>query len=65
MPSHLMGVAEIAELLNVTRQRVHQLRALDGFPEPTASLAIGDVWLRSDIEAWAQTRPARAKKSQP
>ncbi|WP_223162774.1 helix-turn-helix transcriptional regulator [Nocardioides antri] len=54
MSHHLMGVAEIAELLGVTRQRVHQLRQLDGFPEPTSELAIGLVWESADIERWAR-----------
>lgn len=54
MPEHLMGVTEIAQLLGVTRQRVHQLRQLDDFPEPTATLAAGAIWLRADIEAWAR-----------
>ncbi|GAB7004442.1 hypothetical protein JCM18899A_19150 [Nocardioides sp. AN3] len=54
MSHHLMGTAEIADLLGVTRQRVHQLTRLDGFPEPTARLAGGDVWESADIERWAR-----------
>ncbi|HXH80599.1 DNA-binding protein [Nocardioides sp.] len=53
MPEHLMGVSEIAELLGLTRQRVHQIRQLEGFPEPTATIAMGPVWLRVDVETWA------------
>lgn len=54
MPDHLMGVTEIADLLNVTRQRVHQLRSLEEFPEPTANIAAGAIWEREVIEAWAR-----------
>lgn len=51
----LMGVHEIAEMLGVTRQRVDQLsRTDDDFPEPADTLHSGRVWLRADIEAWAQ-----------
>lgn len=53
MSEDLMGVTEIAELLGVTRQRVHQLRQLADFPKPTVTLAAGAIWLREDIERWA------------
>lgn len=49
----LVGVAEIAEMLGVSRQRVHQIARDDGaFPGPVAKLSAGNVWLRSDIERW-------------
>ncbi|WP_028657255.1 helix-turn-helix transcriptional regulator [Nocardioides sp. J54] len=54
MPEHLMGIAEIAELLGVTRARVHQLRQQGALPAPYDSLAMGPVWLRADIETWAR-----------
>lgn len=54
MPEHLMGIAEIAELLGVSRTRVHQLRAADALPAPYDALAMGPVWLREDIERWAR-----------
>jgi hypothetical protein len=38
----LVGVAEVAELLGVSRQRVHQLiREQAGFPDPVAHLRAG------------------------
>lgn len=49
---HLLGVAEIAELLGVSRQRVHQLAARDDFPRPTAELSAGKVWDAAAIERW-------------
>ncbi|MBS2939597.1 DNA-binding protein [Nocardioides sp. J2M5] len=54
MPEHLMGATEIAALLDVTRQRVQQLAKTDGFPRPYDVLAMGQIWLRSDIETWAR-----------
>ena len=51
---HLMGVAEIARLLGVSRQRVTQLAKSPGFPEPTVVLAAGPVWESADVESWAR-----------
>ena len=49
----LVSRVEIAQMLGVTRQRVHQLLKRKDFPEPVAELGIGDVWLRADILDWA------------
>lgn len=49
----LVGVAEIADLLGVSRQRVHQLAAREDFPEPLAVLVMGSVWERQAIDTWA------------
>lgn len=49
-----MSTPEIAELLGITRQRVDQLSRTEAFPAPVAELAIGRVWRRMDIEAWAR-----------
>jgi predicted DNA-binding transcriptional regulator AlpA len=51
---HLMGSAEIAKLLGVSRQRVQQLIASDDFPGPEVSLAMGKVWKREAVVAWAR-----------
>jgi predicted DNA-binding transcriptional regulator AlpA len=60
MPSDLLGVAEIAALLGVTRQRVHQLIAESSdFPDPEAELAGGRIWSRSAVAAWLATHPER------
>ena len=55
-----VGFVEIAELLGVSRQRVHQLMsAYDDFPAPLAELAMGRVWARQDVEAWADSHPRK------
>ena len=54
MTHHLVGATEIAKLLGLTRQRVHQLAALDDFPRPTAVLSSSIIWERSAIEEWAR-----------
>jgi len=57
----LMGQAEIADRLGVTRQRVQQLIARPDWPEPYEVLAMGKVWRTEDIEAWVKAnRPAVA-----
>lgn len=50
----LVGAAEIADMLGVSRQRVHQLAAKPGFPAPVARLSAGMFWRRHDIERWMQ-----------
>jgi prophage regulatory protein len=51
---HLAGSAEIAAMLGVSRQRVQQLIARPDFPKPDAVLAMGKVWRRADVLAWAK-----------
>jgi predicted DNA-binding transcriptional regulator AlpA len=57
---HLLGSAEVAEMLGVSRQRVHQLVTRSDFPEPVAVLSGGRIWRRGDVEAWAR-RTGRIK----
>ena len=52
---HLVGSQEIGVLLGgLSRQRVQQLINRDDWPEPEVTLAMGKVWKRADIEAWAR-----------
>lgn len=51
---HLVGAFEIAGMLGVSRQRVHQLAVTSGFPWPVADLASGRVWKRQAVEEWAR-----------
>lgn len=41
-------------MLGVSRQRVQQLISRPDFPEPDAVLAMGKVWKRADVLAWAK-----------
>jgi prophage regulatory protein len=52
---HLVGSAEIGRMLGVNRQRVQQLIKRDDFPAPEAELAMGKVWKREAVEAWARS----------
>ncbi len=53
MNEELVGAAEIAKMLGVSRQRVFQLTSRPTFPAPVASLAMGKVWRASDVIGWA------------
>jgi FtsZ-interacting cell division protein YlmF len=58
----LVGVAEIAGMIGISRQRVNELVRTDpGFPEPEAELAAGRIWTKASVEAWMIAR-SRAKR---
>ena len=51
----LVGLTEIAEALDLSRQRVDQIvRSDPTFPEPVAVISAGRIWRRSDVERWAR-----------
>lgn len=50
---NLAGVAEAAELFNVTKQVIANWKArYKDFPKPYATLAMGTIFLKSDLVAW-------------
>lgn len=60
MSHHLVGVAEIAEMLGVSTARVVQIAAAyEDFPAPEVELRAGRIWRRSAIEAWVRRHPVR------
>ena len=62
----LAGVAEVAALAGVSRQRADQLTRHPKFPEPVDTLAMGPVWRESDVRAFLGTpRPAGRPRKQP
>ncbi len=58
-PEELVGVAEIASILGVSRQRVSELRGRRGFPNPVADLASGPVWRLSSLQRFITDWPRR------
>lgn len=61
----LLGVAEIAEVLGVTKQTVSNWRSRDeGFPLPAADLKSGPVWLQDEIVSWAHANGHRVNSPQ-
>lgn len=49
----IVGVAEAAEIMGWDKRRVVTYLDRSQFPEPLTSLASGRIWLREDIEAYA------------
>lgn len=61
----LLGVAELAQRLGVSKSRASELARLDTFPRPVAHLASGPVWTEASVsghlEGW-ERKPGRPKK---
>ncbi len=51
----LAGLAEVASLAGVSRKRAWQLTRHPAFPAPVQPLAMGPVWLESDVQAFLDT----------
>lgn len=56
--ARLVGLAEIAEMLGVTKRSASRYALRDDFPTPLVELAMGPVWLADDVEEWDHARPA-------
>ena len=60
-PNDLLGTAEVAEVLGVSKQRIHALRKMAEFPDPIRVLASTPVWSREDVVSFLlQWRPWKA-----
>lgn len=61
----VMGLAEIAQRLGISKRYARELVGKKGFPDP-ARLAMGQVWSTADVEAWiSEHRPAKAEGATP
>jgi hypothetical protein len=56
MSPDLAGLAEVAEMLRVTKRTALNYAKREDFPEPLDRLASGPVWRRVDVERWAKKR---------
>lgn len=64
----LVGIAEAAQIMGWDKRRVVTYIDRGHFPEPISWLAGGRVWLREDVEVYAddwRARHPRAKGSSP
>jgi predicted DNA-binding transcriptional regulator AlpA len=52
----LVGPAELAQLLGVSRTRVVQISSDERFPKPLAELSMGKVWDLAEVRKWADER---------
>ena len=55
----LVGVAEVAQTLGVSRQRASVLAKSSGFPAPVAVLAAGPVWTRPSLNHFVEDWPRK------
>jgi predicted DNA-binding transcriptional regulator AlpA len=53
----LAGLAEVAEVLEVSKRTAVRYTARADFPEPVARLRSGPVWLEDDVRRWAEGEP--------
>jgi hypothetical protein len=51
----LLNLVQIAELLDVTKQRGDQLRRRADFPAPAGRSIRGDLWAAADVRRWARS----------
>jgi len=66
MQPRFVGAWEIEQRLGVSRPRLLELIARPDWPAPCAVLAMGRIWLREDVEAWArQHHPEIAADAEP
>ena len=63
----LVGIAEVADVLGVSKQRASELSRQPSFPRPLAALAAGPIWDRFAIarfvERWPRRRTGRPKQA--
>ena len=52
----LMGTAEVADYLGISRQWADVITSRRDFPEPVAVLKGGRIWLAEDVERYAEER---------
>lgn len=62
MSHHLVGIAEIADMLGVSRQRAHRIYQTHAdFPSPEVELKAGLIWSRESVEDWMCSHPDRQR----
>jgi prophage regulatory protein len=66
-PDEVVGLSEIAELYGVARHTAWRYSRRPDFPEPLARLGAGNIWRRTDVEAWRKAnlplKPGRPRKA--
>lgn len=63
MELRLGGTHELADLLGVTRQRVHQLSSVPGFPKPVAVIRAGAIWDLETVDQWRTANRTMTNRS--
>jgi prophage regulatory protein len=60
----LLGAAEVAAVLGVSRKTVAAYLARGQMPAPDARLACGPIWRRGSLEVWLATREQRNERAE-
>ena len=55
-PDDLVGLAEVAAMLNTSRTQANRWTRREDFPEPIVRLRATPVWQADDVKAWAKQR---------
>lgn len=55
MRDALAGLAEVADLLGVTKRTAQRYTKRSDFPKPIATLAATPVWKQRAVEKWKET----------
>ena len=55
----LIGLAEVAEIIGVSRSTARVHRVNGSLPPTFTELACGPIWVRQDVEKWQAERTAR------
>ena len=50
----IAGIAELALMLDVSRQRAWKITKAPDFPAPCYEMKAGDFWRVADVQAWAR-----------
>ena len=59
-PEDLLGLADIARQLGVSKRTAQNYVSRADFPEPLGRISAGPVWMRRHVEEWAKaTLPLR------
>ena len=54
--SKIFKVGQVAEEISVSIPQVYKLASLGGFPKPIKLGERGSGWLKTEIDAWLQSR---------
>jgi predicted DNA-binding transcriptional regulator AlpA len=68
MSPDVVQLAELAEVLGVTKRTAQRYIARPDFPQPAGRFATGRIWNRADVEQWGRDhlplpRPGRPPKT--
>ncbi len=61
----LVGIAELAGVLGVSRARASAIAARRDFPAPTTKLAAGPVWFKANLNRWLEEYRGGRKTTKP